>query len=128
MLRWLVAHGFELGDHWHRQSYHFAAAFRAGAEPAPSPFSTRFDRTAVPRIRTSHLPWHGERDFCTEFWLHELKQHPKSRYVSDGDPHRVTFLQSQRKYLIALPPARKPLLSDRRNRRPMPIPSRGRSS
>jgi hypothetical protein len=53
----------------------------------------------VPRIRTSHLPWHGERDFCTEFWLHELKQHPESRYVSDGDPHYVTFPRSERKYL-----------------------------
>ncbi|MFL6015036.1 MAG: putative glycoside hydrolase [Gaiellaceae bacterium] len=156
MLRWLVAHGFELGDHthdhiplntlgdagvqrelvqggnvitdavpgyrirtmalplgalprkralalrgtWHRQSYRFAAAFLAGAEPAPSPFSTKFDRAAVPRIRTSHLPWHGERDFCTEFWLHELEQHPESRYVSDGDPHRLTFPRSRRKYLI----------------------------
>jgi peptidoglycan/xylan/chitin deacetylase (PgdA/CDA1 family) len=156
MLRWLVAHGFELGDHthdhislntlgdggvqrelvqggkvitdavpgyrirtmalplgalphkralalrgtWHRQSYRFAAAFLAGAEPAPSPFSTRFDPTAVPRIRTSHLPWHGERDFCTEFWLHELKQHPEGRYVSDGDPRRLTFPRSEQKYLV----------------------------
>ena len=147
MLRWLVAHGFELGDHthdhiplntlgdravqrelvdgarvitdaipgyrittmslplgalpetrrlalrgrWHGQSYRFAAAFLAGAEPAPSPFSTRFDRGAVPRIRTSHLPWNGERDFCAEFWLHELKVHPNLRYVSDGDAARITF-------------------------------------
>jgi peptidoglycan/xylan/chitin deacetylase (PgdA/CDA1 family) len=157
MLRWLAAHGFELGDHthdhiplntlddsgvqrelvaggkvitdavpgyrirtmalplgalphrrslalrgrWHRQSYRFSAAFLAGAGPAPSPFSTSFDRTAVPRIRTSHLPWHGERDFCAEFWLHELKQHPETRYVSDGDPDRVTFPRSERKYLVA---------------------------
>jgi peptidoglycan/xylan/chitin deacetylase (PgdA/CDA1 family) len=157
MLRWLVAHGFELGDHthdhtplntlddrsvqrelvegarvitgavpdyrirtmalplgalpqtrslalrgsWHGQSYRFAAAFLAGAEPAPSPFSTTFDPTAVPRIRTSHLPWNGERDFCAEFWLHELKQNPDIRYVSDGDPTRITFPSSDRKYLAA---------------------------
>jgi peptidoglycan/xylan/chitin deacetylase (PgdA/CDA1 family) len=150
MLRWLVAHGFELGDHthdhiplntlddgavqrelvegarvithavpsyrittmalplgalphrrrlalrgrWHGQSYSFAAVFLAGAEPAPSPFTTTFDRNAVPRIRTSHLPWNGERDFCAEFWLHELKLHPKLRYVSDGDPARITFPRS----------------------------------
>jgi peptidoglycan/xylan/chitin deacetylase (PgdA/CDA1 family) len=155
MLRWLAAHGFELGDHtrdhiplntlgdddvqrelvagarvitdavpgyrirtmalplgalpksralatrgrWRGQGYQFAAAFLAGAEPAPSPFSTKFDRTAVPRIRTSHLPWKGERDFCAEFWLHELKQHPELRYVSDGDPTRITFPRSERSTL-----------------------------
>ena len=74
-------------------------AFSAG--PAPSPFSTSFDRTAVPRIRTSHLPWHSERDFCAEFWLHELKQHPETRYVSDGDPLRITFPHSEQKHLAA---------------------------
>ncbi len=157
MLRWLVAHGFELGDHthdhiplntlddrsvqrevvegarvitravpgyrirtlslplgalprtrslavrgrWHGQRYRFAAAFLAGAEPAPSPFSRTFDRKAVPRIRTSHLPWNGARDFCAEFWLHELKQNPAARYVSDGDPKRITFPESDRKQLAA---------------------------
>jgi peptidoglycan/xylan/chitin deacetylase (PgdA/CDA1 family) len=157
MLRWLVAHGFELGDHtydhiplntlddrdvqrelvegarvitdavpgyriqtmslplgalpksrtlalrgqWRGQSYRFAVAFLAGAEPAPSPFSTRFDRNAVPRIRTSHLPWNGARDFCAEFWLRELKQQPELRYVSDGDAARITF---PRKELSALAP------------------------
>jgi peptidoglycan/xylan/chitin deacetylase (PgdA/CDA1 family) len=155
MLRWLVAHGFELGDHthdhiplntlddgdvqrelvegarvitkavpgyrirtmslplgalpesrrlalrgqWRGQSYRFAAAFLAGAEPAPSPFSSRFNRNAVPRIRTSHLPWNRTRDFCAEFWLHELKQHPELRYVSDGDATRITFPRNKRSAL-----------------------------
>jgi peptidoglycan/xylan/chitin deacetylase (PgdA/CDA1 family) len=80
---------------WDGQSYRFAAAFLAGAEPAPSPFSLKFDRNAVPRIRISHLPWTGERDFCAEFWLNELKQHPELRYVSDGDPGRITFPRSE---------------------------------
>jgi peptidoglycan/xylan/chitin deacetylase (PgdA/CDA1 family) len=151
MLRWLVAHGFELGDHthdhiplntlddsnvqrelvdgasviahavpgyrirtmalplgalpesrklalrgqWRGRKYRFAAAFLAGAEPAPSPFNRTFDRNAVPRIRTSHLPWNGARDFCAEFWLHELKRHPELRYVSDGDAKRITFPRSE---------------------------------
>jgi peptidoglycan/xylan/chitin deacetylase (PgdA/CDA1 family) len=151
MLRWLVAHGFELGDHtydhiplntlddnavqreliqgarvitdavpgyrittmalplgalphsrrlalrgsWHGHTYRFAVAFLAGAEPAPSPFSTKFDVNAVPRIRTSHLPWSGARDFTAAFWLHELKRHPELRYVSDGDADRITFPRSQ---------------------------------
>jgi hypothetical protein len=53
----------------------------------------------VPRIRTSHLPWNGERDFCAAFWLHKLKHHPETRYVSDGDPTRVTFPRNERVYL-----------------------------
>jgi hypothetical protein len=42
------------------------------------------------------LPWDGERDFCAEFWLHELKEHPELRYVSDGDPERITFPRGER--------------------------------
>ena len=157
MLRWLAAHGFELGDHthdhtpartrsttatcsassceggkvitdavpgyrvrtmalplgalphtrslalrgsWHRQSYRFAAAFLVGAEPAPSPFSTSFDRRRVPRIRTSHLPWNGERDFCAEFWLARARTSTRStRYVSDGDPGKVTYPDAEQAQL-----------------------------
>jgi peptidoglycan/xylan/chitin deacetylase (PgdA/CDA1 family) len=84
---------------WGGGSYRFAAVFLTGAEPAPSPFSTKFDPGAVPRIRSSHLPWKGERDFCAEFWLHELQQHPELRYVSDGDPTRITFPRSERSLL-----------------------------
>jgi hypothetical protein len=80
---------------WHGHSYRFTVAFLAGAEPAPSPFSRKFDRNAVPRIRASHLPWNGERDFTAEFWLHELKLHPELRYVSDGDPARITFPRTE---------------------------------
>jgi peptidoglycan/xylan/chitin deacetylase (PgdA/CDA1 family) len=88
-----------LRGRWGGESYRFAGAFLAGAEPAQSPFSTKFDRNAIPRIRISHLPWNGERDFCAEFWLHELKEHPELRYVSDGDPGRITFPRNARSSL-----------------------------
>ena len=145
MLRWLVAHGFELGDHtydhipfmelnatqvqkelvkgervitnavpgakvetmalplgvmpnprrlatsgrWDGESYRFGGVFLVGAGPAPSPFSTKFDPTAIPRIRTS--PWAGKDDFGSGFWLRILQQHPERRYVSDGDPKTISF-------------------------------------
>ena len=64
--------------------------FLVGAEPAPSPFARSFRPGAVPRIRTSPP---GARDgaFGSTYWLDELKRHPERRYVSDGDPGRISF-------------------------------------
>jgi peptidoglycan/xylan/chitin deacetylase (PgdA/CDA1 family) len=149
-LRWLVEHGFELGNHtrdhtqlnqaddtevqrelvlgdrvlsdrvagyqaktmalplgalpdnrslalrgsWHGQSYHFDGVFLAGAEPAPSPFSKKFDRGAIPRIRPNPN-WDGSRDFTGGMWLDILEKNPGMRYVSDGDPAKITFPRSE---------------------------------
>jgi peptidoglycan/xylan/chitin deacetylase (PgdA/CDA1 family) len=76
---------------WGGHSYRFDAVFLAGAEPAPSPYSKRFDPGAVPRIRSSHLPWTGKADYTAQFWLRRLEAHPELRYVSDGDPERISF-------------------------------------
>jgi len=167
MLRWLVEHGFELGDHthdhiplntlnatqvqrelvlgahvitdavpgyrittmalplgampgkaslalhgrWAGQPYRFRAVFLVGANPSPSPYSTQFDPNAVPRIRSSHLPWNGARDFTAAYWLHELAHNPGERYVSDGDPKRITFPRSEQKLLRPRFAARARLLS-----------------
>jgi hypothetical protein len=145
MLRWLVAHGFELGNHtydhipfnqldetgvqkelvkgervitsaipgykvetmalplgvmpkpaslavngsWDGDSYHHLGVLLVGAEPSPSPFSSRFDPAAIPRIRTS--PWDGKNDFGSGFWLRILQQQPERRYVSDGNPKTISF-------------------------------------
>jgi peptidoglycan/xylan/chitin deacetylase (PgdA/CDA1 family) len=147
MLRWLVQHGFELGNHtrdhlslgslspegvqrelvlgkkvitdavpkagvhtmalplgvmpsdaalarhgrWDGQSYWNAGVFLVGAEPAPSPFSRSFDPGAIPRIRSSHLPWSGDRDFTAAYWLDELRRNPDERYVSDGNARTIAF-------------------------------------
>jgi peptidoglycan/xylan/chitin deacetylase (PgdA/CDA1 family) len=157
-LRWLVAHGYELGNHtydhralntldpnqvqkelvlgqrlllsrvpdakvrtmalplgavptpptlavsgtWRGQSYRFDGVFLAGAEPAPSPFSKRFDPTEIPRIRTTHWgEWHGQRDFTAGMWLDVLEKQPSLRYVSDGDPSTVAFPASAAAELAA---------------------------
>lgn len=147
MLRWLVRHGFELGNHtrdhvplgslsstqvqrelvlgqkvisdavpgarvqtmslplgvmprpavlarhgrWGGRSYRNAGVFLVGANPAPSPFSRGFDPAAIPRIRSSHLPWNGERDFGAAYWFDQLRRHPEQRYVSDGDRRTIAF-------------------------------------
>ncbi len=152
MLRWLVRHGFELGDHtydhvslgglsardvqkemvrgervirqavpgyrvttmalplgvqpkrsvlalrgrWGGTTYRLHGVFLVGANPAPSPYSTAFDPVAIPRIRSSHLPWRGEADYTWEFWRHQLAKEPGTLYVSDGDPARVTVPRAGR--------------------------------
>jgi peptidoglycan/xylan/chitin deacetylase (PgdA/CDA1 family) len=80
---------------WGGQTYELGGVFLAGAEPAPSPFSKAFDAGAIPRIRSSHLPWKGAADFTWEFWRHQLARNPERRYVSDGDPQRLTFPRSE---------------------------------
>lgn len=77
------------------RSYRFSGVFLAGSEPSPSPFSTRFDPFAIPRIR-SFGPAGGPDDngapsFGSGYWLDVLDQHPEWRFVSDGNPNRVTF-------------------------------------
>jgi peptidoglycan/xylan/chitin deacetylase (PgdA/CDA1 family) len=153
-LRWLVEHGFELGNHtkdhiplntlgptgvqrqlvlgnrvlsnllpgyrpqtmalplgalphpsalavngaWGGQSYRFAGVFLAGAEPAPSPFSTGWNPAAIPRIRTNPN-WNGPRDFTEGMWLDVLERNSKLRYVSDGDPERISFPRAKESQL-----------------------------
>jgi hypothetical protein len=145
MLRWLAAHGFEIGNHtkdhipfnqldatqvqrqlvlggrvitsaipdasivtmalplgvmpkpaslawhgrWGGETYSLRGVLLVGANPAPSPFSTKFDPHAIPRIRTS--PHAGVEDFGSTFWLDWLAEHPEERYVSDGDAKHVSF-------------------------------------
>ena len=86
---------------WGGQSYWNAGVFLVGAEPAPSPFSRSFDPGAIPRVRSSHLPWNGDRDFTAAFWLDELRKHPDQRYVSDGNPRTITFPRAEAGQLAA---------------------------
>jgi hypothetical protein len=145
-LRWLVEHGFELGNHsrdhtpfntidstevqrqlvlgghvlsdripgytahtmalplgalptprslatrgeWHGQSYRFNGVFLDGAEPSQSPFAKKFTPGAIPRIRPNPY-WNGSRDFTGGMWFDILERNPGMRYVSDGDPAKITF-------------------------------------
>ena len=75
---------------WQGQEYGPYAVLLVGANPAPSPFSRSFDRGAIPRIRTSHAGWSGEADYAFAYWMRELQRNPGRRFVSDGDPDRIT--------------------------------------
>lgn len=79
---------------WDGQRYSFGGVFLVGAEPSRSPFSAAFDPLAIPRIRSAD--WDGGKpNFGSAFWLTSLDEHPERRYVSDGDPSRVSFPRSE---------------------------------
>jgi len=75
---------------WDGQGYTFNGVFLVGAAPSPSPYAAKFDPLNVPRIRSS--AWDGRKpNYGSSFWLDNLDKHPEQRYVSDGDPDRVSF-------------------------------------
>jgi peptidoglycan/xylan/chitin deacetylase (PgdA/CDA1 family) len=75
---------------WKGESYRFAGVFLAGGEPAPSPFSAKWNPGEIPRILTNPH-WRGARDFTWGMWLDLLERNPGLRYVSDGDPATISF-------------------------------------
>jgi peptidoglycan/xylan/chitin deacetylase (PgdA/CDA1 family) len=71
------------------------AVLLVGSNPAPSPFSTEFEPSAIPRIRTSHLPWQAVREnYDFAYWLRQLEVNRAAVFVSDGDASRITFPSS----------------------------------
>ncbi|HEU0304465.1 MAG TPA: putative glycoside hydrolase [Gaiellaceae bacterium] len=69
-----------LGGSWDGESYRFAGAFLAGAEPSPSPAAETFEPAEIPRIRSDPADLlNGSSD-----WLAKLAASPELRYVSDG--------------------------------------------
>lgn len=59
-----------------------------GANPAPSPFSVKFNPAALPRVRASDLQEYVQ-GYGFHDWLERLLENPKNRYISDGDPNMV---------------------------------------
>jgi peptidoglycan/xylan/chitin deacetylase (PgdA/CDA1 family) len=75
---------------WGGTRYGPYAVLLVGANPAPSPFASTFDRTAIPRIRSSHAGWNGEADYAFTYWMRYFERNPRARYVSDGDVRTIT--------------------------------------
>ncbi|HZG34845.1 MAG TPA: putative glycoside hydrolase, partial [Gaiellaceae bacterium] len=75
---------------WRGTSYGPYGVMLVGANPAPSPYSKAFDPIAIPRIRSSWAGWKGDADFAFSYWMKQLEQNPRSRYVSDGDVKTIT--------------------------------------
>lgn len=70
--------------------YDYRGAFLVGANPAPSPFSVKFDPLDIPRIR-SQAATGQEAEYGSTTWLDKLAADPAERYTADGDPTRVSF-------------------------------------
>ncbi len=69
-------------------TYRHEAILRVAGGAALSPFSRRFDPYHLPRIQAMESE--------LTFWLRYFEQHPGERFVSDGDPVRVTIPRSRR--------------------------------
>jgi peptidoglycan/xylan/chitin deacetylase (PgdA/CDA1 family) len=74
---------------WDGDAYRYSGVFTVGGRPAPSPYSIRFDPMSIPRIESQ--PWRGDADLGSGYWLRYLKLNPDLRYVSDGNPHTISF-------------------------------------
>jgi hypothetical protein len=74
---------------WEGVSYEHDGVLLVGYDPAPSPFAAAFDAAAIPRIQTNVDPDH---EFGSAWWLKALEEGRNvRRYVSDGDPERISF-------------------------------------
>lgn len=71
-----------LSGQWEDQDYVNLGVLLVGAEPAPSPFSSKFNPAALPRIQGSQAE--------LDKWLANFERYPKGRFVSDGDAETVT--------------------------------------
>jgi peptidoglycan/xylan/chitin deacetylase (PgdA/CDA1 family) len=72
------------------QGYDYAAALLVGANPAPSPYSPKYDPVSVPRIR-SQGPDGKDATYGSTVWLDKLARTPGLRYTSDGDPAILSY-------------------------------------
>jgi peptidoglycan/xylan/chitin deacetylase (PgdA/CDA1 family) len=74
----------------------FKGSFLAGWMPAPSPYDKDFDPQQIPRIRSEDKIKEAEcTKYCSTAWLDWLRDHPRDRYTSDGDPARIAFPESE---------------------------------
>ncbi|MGI6643388.1 MAG: polysaccharide deacetylase family protein [Bacillota bacterium] len=68
---------------WDGQDYVNLGVLLVGAEAAPSPFSSKFNPMAIPRIRGSSEE--------LDKWLTYFQEYPERRFVSDGQAGVVTI-------------------------------------
>jgi peptidoglycan/xylan/chitin deacetylase (PgdA/CDA1 family) len=71
-------------------SYKNNAILLVGANPAFSPWDTRFDPYRLPRVRASS-PYF-------EQWIKYFKENPGERFISDSNPDIITFPKELKKH------------------------------
>ncbi len=72
---------------WEGHEYTNLGVLLVGAEPAPSPFSSKFSPLAIPRIR-------GSQDELDK-WLGNFERYPEGRFISDGQASTVTIREGE---------------------------------
>lgn len=72
---------------WEGQPYTNLGVLLVGAEPAPSPYSSKFSPLAIPRIRGSQEE--------LDKWLGNFERYPETRFVSDGQASTVTIREGE---------------------------------
>ncbi|HHW25814.1 MAG TPA: polysaccharide deacetylase family protein [Firmicutes bacterium] len=72
---------------WEGRTYANLGVLLVGAEPAPSPFSSKFSPLAIPRIRGSQEE--------LDKWLGNFERYPEGRFVSDGQASKVTIREGE---------------------------------
>ena len=70
------------------------AVLLAGAGPAPSPVSPKYNPMKLPRVLTV------EGAFGITYWLNHIKAGTPGRYVSDGDPNTVSVPKYRQSLLV----------------------------
>ncbi|WP_219419389.1 polysaccharide deacetylase family protein [Pseudonocardia nigra] len=70
--------------------YDYTGVLLVGANPAPSPYSEKFEPAAIPRIRSQGYD-DDEAEYGSSVWLDELAANPESPYTSDGNPDVISY-------------------------------------
>ena len=82
-------------------SYHMKAFLKVGADAAVSPYSSRFNSLAIPRLRASEKfdrPSDGRMYYMIGN-IEAFDKNPSLRFISDGDPSTVTVPAKRAKEL-----------------------------
>ncbi len=86
--------GYVIKGEFEGTKYENPAIMEVGWDPAPSPFSIKFDPLSTHRVRSSGIT---PVDQDLGWWLSNMKR--DNQYVSDGNPDTVAIPESYRDYV-----------------------------
>jgi len=78
---------FLRGGSWGDFDYAYVGNAAAWGGPSLSPFDSEFDAYRVPRLEVTATSF--------DYWFDYFEQNPHEYYISDGDPSRLTYPQSE---------------------------------
>jgi peptidoglycan/xylan/chitin deacetylase (PgdA/CDA1 family) len=87
---WPADHSIVMAGATPAGSYRHEGVVLAGWRPAPSPFASDWDPTAIPRMCSTSWAG-GTQAYYANWWLDTLSKNPGQRYVSAGRRGVVTY-------------------------------------